>query len=247
MQNRPIRVLVVDDSALVRKIITDSLAHDTEIQVVGTAVDPYIARDKILQLDPDVITLDIEMPRMDGITFLKLIMKHRPMPVIILSSLTQDGSRKAMEALQAGAVEVMGKPSGSFSAFEDGSRLAEKIKAASHARVRRIDNVIESAPNPAPKSQSVAVMPAAGSAVMASPRLAGSLATTGVSRPMPTTDNAHSPSASSSVIQGQNRRYSTRQLILLGGSQFDGLTGHAKHDTAFFILSYGAGTCLAQL
>ena len=82
-----IRVLIVDDSAVARKVIADSLAPFAEIQVVGTAGDPYAARDKIRELSPDVLTLDVEMPRMDGLTFLHLIMKHRPMPVIILSSL----------------------------------------------------------------------------------------------------------------------------------------------------------------
>ncbi len=95
MSTRPIRLLVVDDSALARKIITSSLAPFADIEIVGTAVDPYAARDKILELSPDVVTLDIEMPRMDGLTFLKLIMKHRPMPVIIMSSLTAAGSVKA--------------------------------------------------------------------------------------------------------------------------------------------------------
>src|SRR5208282_1271820 len=106
MNSKPIRVLVVDDSALARKIIANSLAPFPEIELVGTAIDPYNAREKILALEPDVVTLDIEMPRMDGITFLKLIMKHRPMPVIIMSSLTPAGSQIALEALQAGAVDV---------------------------------------------------------------------------------------------------------------------------------------------
>jgi two-component system chemotaxis response regulator CheB len=136
MQKR-IRVLVVDDSAIARKVITESLADFPEIEVVGTAIDPYNARDRILDLKPDVLTLDIEMPKMDGLTFLRLIMQHRPMPVIIMSSLTTAGSSKAMEALEAGAVDVMDKPSGSFSAYEDGSRLAQKIKAAACARTRR--------------------------------------------------------------------------------------------------------------
>ena len=136
MSAKPIRLLVVDDSALARKIITTSLAPFADIEIVGTAADPYAARDKILELRPDVVTLDIEMPRMDGITFLKVIMKHRPMPVIIMSSLTQAGSLKALEALQAGAVDVMEKPGGNFSAHADGTRLAEKIRAAAGARVR---------------------------------------------------------------------------------------------------------------
>ncbi len=136
MSTPPIRLLVVDDSALARKIITGSLAPFADIEIVGTAVDPYVARDRILELCPDVLTLDIEMPRMDGITFLKLIMKHRPMPVIIMSSLSPAGSVKAMEALQAGAVDVMEKPGGAYSAHADGAPLAEKIRAAASARVQ---------------------------------------------------------------------------------------------------------------
>jgi two-component system chemotaxis response regulator CheB len=136
MSTRPIRLLVVDDSALARKIITSSLAPFADIEIVGTAVDPYVARDKILELCPDVVTMDIEMPRMDGITFLKLIMKHRPMPVIIISSITPAGSLKAMEALEAGAVDVMEKPGSSYAAHADGIHLAEKIRAAASARVR---------------------------------------------------------------------------------------------------------------
>ncbi len=136
MSTRPISLLVVDDSALARKIITTSLAPFADIEIVGTAEDPYVARDKILALRPDVVTLDIDMPRMDGITFLKLIMKHRPMPVIIISSLTQANSAKAMEALEAGAVDIMDKPSGSFSANGNGALLAEKIRSAAGARVQ---------------------------------------------------------------------------------------------------------------
>jgi len=132
-----IRVLIVDDSALVRRALTESLSRSPDIEVVGTATDPYVARDKILQLQPDVLTLDIEMPRMDGLTFLKLLMQRRPMPVIVLSSLTGAGSAKALEALQAGAVEVLAKPSGVFSAFEDDHRLVEVVKAASRAKLSR--------------------------------------------------------------------------------------------------------------
>ncbi len=131
-----IRVLVVDDSAMVRKIVTDALSKDPEIEVVGTAVDPYIARDKILQLNPDVMTLDIEMPRMDGLTFLKIVMEHRPMPVIIMSSLSQAGSQVALDALKAGAVEVLGKPSGSFSVGDLVNILPDKIKLAAHSKIR---------------------------------------------------------------------------------------------------------------
>jgi two-component system chemotaxis response regulator CheB len=132
----PIRVLIVDDSAFVRKILSDSLSKDPDIEVVGTAADPYIARGKMLALAPDVMTLDIEMPRMDGITFLKLVMKHRPMPIIIMSSLSGPGSQLALEALQHGAVDVMEKPSGSYSVTADTALLVQKIKAAARTKLR---------------------------------------------------------------------------------------------------------------
>ncbi len=130
-------VLIVDDSAIVRKILSRQLNQHRGIEVMGTAPDPYIARDKIIALDPDVLTLDIEMPRMDGITFLRKLMQHHPMPVIVLSSLTPKGGRTAMEALSAGAVEVMCKPGPAYSVGEACRSLAEKIRAASRARVDR--------------------------------------------------------------------------------------------------------------
>jgi two-component system chemotaxis response regulator CheB len=133
--SKKIRLLIVDDSALARRVISSSLEPFPDIEVVGTAMNPYVARDRILELKPDVITLDLEMPRMDGMTFLRIIMKHRPMPVIIMSSLTKAGSAKALEALQSGAVDVMDKPAGSASAHADGIRLAEKIRAAASAKV----------------------------------------------------------------------------------------------------------------
>ncbi len=130
-----VKVLIVDDSAVVRKILSKQLSQFRGIEVVGTAPDPYIARDKILDLDPDVLTLDVEMPRMDGITFLRKLMKYHPMPVIVLSSLTPQGGETAMEALSAGAVEVMCKPGPAYSVGEACKDLAEKIKAASRARI----------------------------------------------------------------------------------------------------------------
>jgi two-component system chemotaxis response regulator CheB len=130
----PIKVLVVDDSATVRQLISKMLSTDPEIQVVGTAQDPYVARDKIVELNPDVLTLDIEMPRMDGITFLKILMEQHPMPVIIISSLTQAGSVVAMEALHVGAVEVIAKPGSAFSIGNIGPQLIDKVKAAAMAR-----------------------------------------------------------------------------------------------------------------
>jgi two-component system chemotaxis response regulator CheB len=129
-----IKVLVVDDSAIVRKIFTEELSKERDIEIVGAAPDPYVARDKILQLKPDVITLDIEMPRMDGITFLKKLMKHFPLPVIVVSSLTPKGSTLAIEAMESGAIEVVSKPGGSYSVGEMGAQLADKIRAAARAR-----------------------------------------------------------------------------------------------------------------
>lgn len=136
--NRRLRVLVVDDSALVRKAITDSLSRDPEIEVVGSACDPYVAREKIARLDPDVLTLDLEMPRMDGLTFLRILMEHHPMPVVVVSSLTQAGSQAALEAMEAGAMDVLAKPDGTMSIGALGERLAYHVKAAVAAsRFRR--------------------------------------------------------------------------------------------------------------
>ena len=129
------RVLIVDDSAVVRQILTRQLNQDKSIEVVGTAPDPYIARDKIIALEPDVLTLDVEMPRMDGITFLRKLMKSHPMPVIVLSSLTTEGSRTAVEALQAGAVEVMCKPGASYTVGQACTELIAKIKLAANANI----------------------------------------------------------------------------------------------------------------
>jgi two-component system chemotaxis response regulator CheB len=135
MPPRPIRVLIVDDSAVVRRLAAEALAADPGIEVVGTAADPYIARDKLRELQPDVMTLDLEMPRMDGLTFLRLLMESRPMPVIVMSSLTQRGSEYALEALQLGAVDVLGKPAGSFSFGDLGPRLVDCVRSAAGARV----------------------------------------------------------------------------------------------------------------
>ena len=131
---KKIKVLVVDDSAMVRKMICDALAKDPHIEVVGTAPDPYVAREKILELNPDVMTLDIEMPRMDGITFLKILQQHRPVPTIIISSLTHAGSSAALAALEAGAVDVLAKPTSAYSIGNLGEQLAMRIKAAAVAR-----------------------------------------------------------------------------------------------------------------
>ena len=132
-----IKVLIVDDSAIVRKILSQELARDPAIEVVGTATDPYVARDKIVFLQPDVVTLDIEMPRMDGITFLRKLIKHYPLPVIVVSSLAPEGGEMAMEALEAGAVEVMCKPGAAYTVGDMAEQLKEKIKAAARVDIKK--------------------------------------------------------------------------------------------------------------
>jgi two-component system, chemotaxis family, protein-glutamate methylesterase/glutaminase len=135
--DRNIRVLIVDDSAIVRKILTEALTGQPGLEVVGSAPDPYVARDKILALRPDVLTLDIEMPRMDGLTFLKKLMHFHPLPTVVISSLTKSGCQASLEALASGAVEVLAKPGGPYSVGELRNTLAERIRAAASARVRK--------------------------------------------------------------------------------------------------------------
>jgi two-component system chemotaxis response regulator CheB len=147
--NRKIRVLIVDDSAIVRKILTEALSGETDMEVVGTAPDPFVARDKILALRPDVLTLDIEMPRMDGLTFLKKLMHFHPLPAVVISSLAQPSCHAAVQALEFGAVEVLAKPGGPYSVGELTQILAGKIRAAASARVRK--------PDPSPSAPAVAM------------------------------------------------------------------------------------------
>jgi two-component system chemotaxis response regulator CheB len=132
-----IKVLVVDDSALVRKLLTAMLSRSREIEVVGTASDPYAARERIKKLNPDVITLDVEMPRMDGITFLENLMRLRPIPVVMVSSLTQRGADVTLRALELGAVDFVAKPridiAGTLGDYEE--ELIAKVKVAAGARV----------------------------------------------------------------------------------------------------------------
>ncbi len=132
-----IRVLIVDDSALVRQIFSRELARDPRIEVVGTAPDPFVARDKIVQLHPDVLTLDLEMPRMDGLVFLRKLMRHYPLPVVIVSSLTPKGSELALEAMAAGAVDVLCKPGSAYSVSDLSIELIDKVKAAAQAVVHK--------------------------------------------------------------------------------------------------------------
>ncbi|HEY9199760.1 MAG TPA: chemotaxis response regulator protein-glutamate methylesterase [Gammaproteobacteria bacterium] len=135
---RKVRVLVVDDSALVRQLLSEILAGDPGIEVVGTATDPYAARDRIKQLNPDVLTLDVEMPRMDGLTFLRNLMRLRPMPVVMVSSLTTHGADVTLDALELGAVDYVPKPvlDLAHSLPEYAAELIAKVKQAARARVR---------------------------------------------------------------------------------------------------------------
>ncbi|OHD97753.1 MAG: chemotaxis response regulator protein-glutamate methylesterase [Sulfurimonas sp. RIFCSPLOWO2_12_36_12] len=142
-----IKVLIVDDSATARAVLSEILASEPSIEVVGTASDAYIARDKIIELKPDVICLDVEMPRMDGITFLKKLMHYMPLPVIMVSSLTQSGAKTTLEALEAGAVDFVPKLHSHIYDGKDEMRdeLISKIKVASKVKVfkKELNNQIQ--------------------------------------------------------------------------------------------------------
>jgi two-component system chemotaxis response regulator CheB len=135
---RPIRVLIVDDSALVRELLTGIFASDPAFVVVGTAPDPIIAREKIKQLNPDVLTLDVEMPRMNGIEFLKRLMRLRPMPVVMISTKTVDGTDTTIRALELGAVDFVAKPTQnlSHSLTALSAEIRQKVRTAAEARLR---------------------------------------------------------------------------------------------------------------
>jgi two-component system, chemotaxis family, protein-glutamate methylesterase/glutaminase len=136
---KKIRVLIVDDSAVVRQTLTALLSDDPDIEVLGAAADPIIAAEKMAKDPPDVITLDVEMPRMDGLTFLQKLMHEHPIPVIICSSLAESGSDTALRALEYGAVDIITKPKLGTRQFLEESkiRIADAVKAAAHARVRQ--------------------------------------------------------------------------------------------------------------
>jgi two-component system chemotaxis response regulator CheB len=138
--DKKIKALIVDDSALMRQLLTRILSAAPDIEVVGTAQDPYAAREKIKALNPDVLTLDVEMPRMDGLTFLRNLMRLRPMPVVMLSSLTAEGAETTLEALACGAVDFMQKPAADLARelpiYADD--LVEKVRAAARCKVRAL-------------------------------------------------------------------------------------------------------------
>lgn len=143
---KKIRVLIVDDSAVVRQTLTSILETDPQIEVMGTASDPFFAAKKIQNEVPDVITLDFEMPRMDGLTFLKKLMSQHPIPVVVISSLTADGTETGMKALEYGAVEIITKPQMNTKQFLEESRIriCDAVKAAAIARIKRrqVNNLV---------------------------------------------------------------------------------------------------------
>lgn len=132
---KKIRILVVDDSAVVRRILSLELSKEKDMEVVGAAPDPYVARDMIVSLSPDVITLDLEMPRMDGLTFLRKLMLYHPLPVVIVSSLTRTSAELGLEALTIGAVDVVSKPAEAYSVGDMIDQLKDKIRGASRIRI----------------------------------------------------------------------------------------------------------------
>ena len=138
---RKIRVLIVDDSALVRQMLTTILQTDEAIEVVGTAPEPYVAREKIKKLNPDVLTLDVAMPRMDGITFLRNLMRLRPLPVVMVSSMTEKGAEVTLQALELGAVDFVAKPKVDIadSLHEYTDEIITKVKMAASVSVRALD------------------------------------------------------------------------------------------------------------
>jgi len=131
-----VRVLIVDDSAIVRQIFQQQLARDSEIEVVGVAPDPYVARDMIVEKKPDVISLDLEMPRMDGLTFLRKLMRYFPIPAVVVSSLTPKGSELALEAMRAGAIDVICKPGTAYTVGNIMTELIEKLKMAASVNIK---------------------------------------------------------------------------------------------------------------
>jgi two-component system chemotaxis response regulator CheB len=204
---RPIRVLVIDDSAVVRRLVSEALAADPAIEVVGTATDPFVAKDKIKQLSPDVLTLDLEMPRMDGLTFLGILMRERPTPTIVMSSLTRENSAQALEALRLGAVEVLAKPGGPFSFGELGPRLVLAVKAAARARLPR-GPATPATPPPLPPRTGASPPVVAAPPTRAPFTHTAPVATRGTSLPF-----ASGPRATHARLPPEPRR-----LILLGAS-----------------------------
>lgn len=168
------RVLIIDDSAVMRQLLSDILSRDPALEVVGVAGDPFVARDKIKALSPDVLTLDVEMPRMDGLSFLEKLMRARPMPVLMVSSLTEQGAATTLRALELGAVDFVTKPRLDVltGTLELADEIIEKVKSAARARVR--------APKPgAPPPASRAAAPVSGALLKSTNRVIAVGASTG--------------------------------------------------------------------
>ncbi|TVR14102.1 MAG: chemotaxis response regulator protein-glutamate methylesterase [Planctomycetota bacterium] len=177
-----IRVLIIDDSATVRQILQRELARDPEILVVGAAADPYVAREMVVSHKPHVLTLDVEMPRMDGITFLRKLMQHHPLPVVMVSSLTPRGGELAMEAHACGAVEVLCKPGTAYSIGDMAQDLIQAIKAASRADVQRLSRTL-----PPPKRLNTAMTRTTNQVVAIGSSTGGTQALDYILRAMPAT------------------------------------------------------------
>ena len=161
---KSIKVMIVDDSAVVRQVLSQVLAADSAIEVIGTAADPLFALDKMQRQWPDVIVLDVEMPRMDGITFLRKLMAERPTPVVICSTLTEKGATTTMQALAAGAVSIVTKPQASLSKFlvDASDDLVNAVKAAARANVGRLGSKPAPAAPQAKLSADAILPPASG-------------------------------------------------------------------------------------
>ena len=164
--SRKIRVLVVDDSAVVRQVVTQTLSSDPGIEVIGAALDPVFALEKMKTNWPDVIVLDLEMPRMDGLTFLRRIMAERPTPVVICSSLAEKGAQVALDALAAGAVSIITKPKVGLKSFLDGAAndIIQAVKAAAHSRPNRRASAAVANLSPSPSLSADVILPAAHNA-----------------------------------------------------------------------------------
>lgn len=164
--SRKIRVLVVDDSAVVRQVVTQTLSRDPNIEVIGAALDPVFALEKMKTNWPDVIVLDLEMPRMDGLTFLRRIMAERPTPVVICSSLAEKGAQVALDALAAGAVSIITKPKVGLKSFLDGAAndIIQAVKAAAHSRPNRRASAAVANLSPSPSLSADVILPAASNA-----------------------------------------------------------------------------------
>ncbi len=160
--SRKIRVLVVDDSAVVRQVVTQTLSSDPGIEVIGAALDPVFALEKMKTNWPDVIVLDLEMPRMDGLTFLRRIMAERPTPVVICSSLAEKGAQVALDALAAGAVSIITKPKVGLKSFLDGAAndIIQAVKAAAHSRPGRRASAAVANLSPTPSLSADVILPA---------------------------------------------------------------------------------------